>query len=139
MDTVFEYKENLCNYLNTMNDEETVVLTLDQFFYLLLSPNPSNTNGLLGITKKILSVVKGDKLSSNIAGLKKLFTFANECGLSDDINREIYNLLLIDQVIIKNNDILKEEYDSSLDIMNKGLIENYNIKKQYLISKILEQ
>ena len=139
MDTVFEYRENFCNYIDTMDDLDTVVITLDQFFYLILSSNPSNNNNLLDITKKILRVVKSNNLSSNIKGLKKLYNCSNMYGLSDEINMDIYNLLLIDQLIIKNNNLLKQEYNSSLDSMNRGLIENYNIKKRNLISKILEQ
>ena len=140
MDTIFEYKEDLIKYINSISDDEVVVISLEQILYLILSNNPREDDHLLDITKKIITAsTKTNSASCSIANLKRIVNYTSISGLNSYLNSMIYDLLTIDQIIIKNNYILKEDYNENLHNLNIGLTENYNIKKQELINAILTQ
>lgn len=138
MDSVYEYKKNWCNYIKTLDDSIKISITLEQLFYILLSEKPQSDKNLLEITKKMFKAFKNNKASSNISGLKKLINYTEISGLDEDINNEIYELLVVDQLINKNNQLLKEEFDPNLNEMNYNLITNYNIRKQNFINDLLQ-
>ena len=139
MDSVFEYRQDIVNYINGLEDNETLILSFDQFLYLIVSNNPSDNSPLLDLTKNVFKVVKSEKISCSIKGFKKIMNFASECGLDSFINSELYDLLNIDRLIAKNSELLQKFYDADLDRRNQELINFYNTKKKYIVNMVLEK
>lgn len=136
MDTVFEYKTQIEKYINSLEDNIKIIISLEQLLYLLISNNPNNDEHLYDISKKLIKSFKNNQASANAGALKKLINYTKVSGLNESLNNSIYNLLLVDQVIIKNKEILNEEFNETLNNMNDNLIKSYNIEKQNFINTI---
>lgn len=136
MDNVFNYKDDLCKKILSFDDEKKVVLEFEDLLYIFVSNNANYNSQLVNNFTKIARLFKNGKATANAGSLKKLINLTSKLSLEENINAEIYNLLLIDQVIKSNNILLKEEFDSNLNNMNNNLINSYNTEIKNFINNL---
>lgn len=118
MKDILLYKNNLINYLNTLNDNDFINIELEDFLCLMVTPFNKNDPKAMSLLKQSLPTFKNNLAKCKISSIKKMIEYFSTSGLDEHINNQIVNLLLINNIIKSENNtdikrlaILKEQYD----------------------------